>query len=259
MKPFAFLLLFVGLLMLSGFIRRMFPEDISFIIYGILGCIAGYATLYIFLKIEKKSWNDFGFSWDRYTMLRFLGGVGIGTVLIAFVLIPLVSFTALSMRYEPSIFDIKTLFIFIPILPLALMEELGFRSYAQRELADKHGVWISQIAIAIAFALYHVLSGWALSLSFSGPFVWAFIFGLTALWSGGIAMPTGIHFALNILQKLTGLKGSQGAIWKVDYPRGTTQSAMDQTDTIALMLHGTALIIFLILTYLYNRRVATRA
>ncbi|HCN82194.1 MAG TPA: hypothetical protein DIT07_01050 [Sphingobacteriaceae bacterium] len=255
MKPFAFLLLFVGLLMLSGVVRMMFSPDINFLIYGILGCAAGYLTVFVFLKIEKKSWSDFGFSWDRRTPLRFLSGVGIGVILMTVIVFSLVSLTALRIRFEPSVFDAKVLMMLLPIFPLALMEEIGFRSYAQRELNDKYGIWVSQIVIALAFALYHILNGWTIGLAFSGPFVWAFIFGLSAIRSGGIAMPTGIHFALNILQGLAGLKGSQAALFKIDYPPGTPQSAMAQADPTGVLLHMTALLIFLILTYFYNKKI----
>lgn len=254
MKPFAFILLFIGLLMLSGFVRMMFPPDINFLIYGILGCVAGYLTVFIFLRIEKKAWADFGFSWDRYTILRFLSGVGIGIILMTAIVLSLVSLTALRIRYEPGLFDAKSLLMLLPIFPLALMEEIGFRSYPQRKLNDEYGLWVSQIVVAVVFALYHILNGWTVGVAFSGPFVWAFIFGLAAIRSGGIAMPTGIHFALNILQSLAGLKGNQAFLFKIDYPPGTVQSVMAKTDTVGFLLHGVALIVFLVLTYYYSKR-----
>jgi membrane protease YdiL (CAAX protease family) len=255
MKSFAFLLLFIGLLMLSGLLRMFFPADYNYLVYGILGCLAGYLTVFVFLRIDKKSWSDFGFSWDRYTILRFLAGIGIGIILMAVVITSLVSLTALRIRFEPGVFHTKELLMLLQVFPLALMEEIGFRSYPQRELNNKYGVWVSQLAIAVAFALYHILNGWTVGLAFTGPFVWAFIFGLSALWSGGIAMPTGIHFALNILQTIVGMKGTQAALWRLDYPPGTAQSVIAKTDTAGFLLHGAVLIVFLIATYFYNNKV----
>jgi len=38
----------------------------------------------------------------------------------------------------------------------------------------------------------------------SGPGIWALVFGLGAAWSKGIALPTGIHVALNLSQQVVG-------------------------------------------------------
>ena len=57
------------------------------------------------------------------------------------------------------------------------------------------------------FALYHILQGWGFQIAFLGPGIWAFVFGMAAVWSKGIALPTGIHVALNLIQQLIGLKG----------------------------------------------------
>ena len=36
----------------------------------------------------------------------------------------------------------------------------------------------------------------------SGPGIWALVFGLGAAWSKGIALPTDIHEALNLSQRV---------------------------------------------------------
>ncbi len=259
MKPLLFLVVFVSLLMLSGFVRMMFPADVNFLIYGLLGCGSAYLTVFLFLKIERKSWSAFGFAWDRLTLWRFLLGTGIGLLLMGAIIFPLVLFTALEIRFQPDNFEVKSLLAILSILPLALMEEIGFRSYPQIVLNDKYGVWISQFLMATVFALYHILNGWSLTLSFTGPFIWAFAFGLSAIWSGGTSMPTGIHFGLNLVQSLLGLKAVGTAVWKLDYPSGTPISIMGKTNTVALYLHGIALVFFLVLTYLYYRSAVTKA
>ena len=239
--------------MLSGFVRMMFPADFNSLIYGLLGCGSAYLTVFLFLRIEGKSWSALGFAWDRLTLWRFLLGIVIGLLLMGAIVFPLVLLTALEIRFQPDNFEVKTLLAILPILPLALMEEIGFRSYPQVVLNDKYGIWVSQFLMATVFALYHILNGWSLTLSFAGPFVWAFAFGLSAIWSGGISMPTGIHFSLNLAQSLFGLKAVGIAIWKLEYPLGTPISITSQTDAVALYLHGIALVFFLVLTYLYYK------
>jgi len=135
-----------------------------------------------------------------------------GLAIFAIILFVLLHFSELTIRYYPQSSATDYLFLYLPILPLALMEEIGFRSYPQQKLYQAYGPWISQLVIAVAFGAYHVLNGWSLLSSFAGPFVWAFVFGLAAIWSRGIAVPTGIHFALNVLQTVTGMKENKGAV-----------------------------------------------
>ena len=77
---------------------------------------------------------------------------------------------------------------------------------------------------------------------------------MSAIWSGGIAKPAGIHFSLNIAQNLLGLKGVDTGIWRLDYPADTPIPITRKTDSVALYLHFIALLFFLGLTYLYYKR-----
>ena len=107
-------------------------------------------------------------------------GIGIGLLLMLAIVVPLVLLTSLEIWYQRKNFGLKSLFALLPILPLALMEETGFRSYPQIVLNDKYGVWGSQFVMAAIFALYHILNGWSVSLSFSGPFYMIICFWLVS-------------------------------------------------------------------------------
>jgi len=50
--------------------------------------------------------------------------------------------------------------------------------------------------------------GWNTMVAFLGPGLWGLVFGLGAFWSKGIALPTGIHVALNLSQHIVGMKGA---------------------------------------------------
>jgi membrane protease YdiL (CAAX protease family) len=253
-KSILFMLAFMAPLIVSGIIRNMFPEVYNMLIYGVLGTCGGLLIAWIFLKAENNSFASIGLIWERKTLLRFVFGFLIGSVIFALILSALLYFSELTIQYHPDAFNLQFLFIYLPILPLALMEEIGFRSYPQIRIKDAYGIWVSQFVIAIAFGSYHILNGWSVYSSFTGPFVWAFVFGLAALWSRGIAMPTGIHFALNVLQNIVGLKGNKGAIWKLDYLTGTPKELIEQTAKIGLLLHATVLVGALIFTVWYAKR-----
>ncbi len=116
------------------------------------------------------------------------------------------------------------------------------------------GIWSAQVIIAMAFAVYHVLNGWGVFIAFTGTFVWAFVFGLSALWSKGIAMPTGIHIALNAMQNLAGMKNNGAELFKLAYKEQQTKEVVATADYTGIGLHITILIIALLLTEYYRRK-----
>jgi membrane protease YdiL (CAAX protease family) len=253
-KSLLFICLFMALLAVGALLQMMLPIINNKLMYGILGTIGALIAVWIFLKAEKQPYNSVNLVWERKTLLRFLYGLIIGTVIFIIVVLPLFAFSNLTIKFDTSGFHCSSLMLYVTLVPLALMEEIGFRSYPQVRLHKTFGVWTSQIVVAIAFGIYHVLNGWGLYGSFTGPFVWAFVFGLAAIWSRGIAMPTGIHLALNILQNLAGLKGGKDAILKLDYPTGTPQAIMDKTGHIGLAMQIVVLVAALIVTWWYAKK-----
>ena len=144
---------------------------------------------------------------------------------------------------------------YLSVIPLALMEEIAFRSYPFIKLEKAFGLRIAQIIVAIAFAIYHIVTGWNTQLAFIGPGIWAFVFGLAAIHSGGIAVPTGIHVALNSVQSLVGLKtGNYTSLWIIDFKPGTPEMLMSKADTIGIILQITVLLAAIILTEIYIRK-----
>lgn len=245
----------IGLLFLaSSQMQPLLPSKWYKLTYGIAGTCCALLTTWLFLKIQKGSCKAIGLGWQRRTFIRFLKGVAIGTVLFTVMLFVLVSFSALQFQRNPVPFNIGAFAItFLTLIPLALMEELAFRSYSFVTLNKDCGLWITQILTAIAFALYHVAGGQSVSSSFLGPGIWAFVFGLAAVWSGGIAMPLGIHFTINVLQVLAGMKGSINGFWTLSYPEGTTQTMIARTDTVGVVIHIALLAVAFVLTYKAER------
>jgi membrane protease YdiL (CAAX protease family) len=249
-KSLLFIAFFLFLIMSSGLLGSAFPYPYNRLCYGLCGIAIGYLTIWLAMRVDGKPLSSIGMKWEKQTLPRFFLGMFIGLVIFMLMMVTLLSFTPIRLTYNPSFFTLSCFFIYLPVFPLAFAEELCFRSYPQVKLNNAFGTWVSQVVIAVLFGAYHVLMGWSVYAAFTGPFVWAFVFGLAALKYGGIAAPTGIHFGINILQGFVGFK-SNTALLKSSYTPGTSKAVMDGANRLGLQMHVVLLICALILTALY--------
>lgn len=135
------------------------------------------------------------------------------------------------------------------------MEEIAFRAYPFLKLNRVFGLRITQFIVALVFAFYHIIQGWDIQIAFLGPAIWALVFGLAAIWSNGIALPTGIHVALNLIQQLTGIKsGAYASIWVLEHEENAPAEAIALADTVGLATQILVLISALFLTEYYLRK-----
>jgi uncharacterized protein len=232
-----FWLIFTAILYFSSsFLLHLFAGKTERLAFGVIGSIVAYLVIWGFLKIDKSTLGEIGLVLESGTIIRFFKGILIGTVIFFITLLLLKNFTELQFKHNPNGIDSTTMLGYLIFFPLALMEELAFRSYPFVKLNKSHGLWITQVIVAIAFALMHLVYGWSVYSAFSGPFVWAFVFGIAAIWSGGIAMPLGIHLAINILQPMTGMKGEEHSLWILDYKAGTPEDLIARTDIVEIII-----------------------
>jgi uncharacterized protein len=251
-----FWLIFTAILYLSSsLLLHLFTGKTERFAFGVIGSIVGYLVIWGFLKIDKSTFREIGLVWESRTFTRFFKGILIGTVIFLISLLLLKNFTELQFQHNPRGIDSTTMLGYLIFFPLALMEELAFRSYPFIKLNKRYGIWVAQFFVATAFALYHIVYGWSVYNAFSGPFVWAFVFGIAAVWSGGIAMPLGIHFAVNILQPLTGMKGEEHSLWILDYKAGTPEKLIAHTGSVLLFIQILIFAGAVIFTAIYLRRV----
>ena len=90
---------------------------------------------------------------------------------------------------------------------------------------------------------------------------WAFVFGLGAIVSRGIALPTGIHVALNIGQQVFGMQGeNSNAIWILKQPKGSSAEAIARTDQVGLIAQILVLVLAIMATeyYIRSKRITIR-
>lgn len=167
----------------------------------------------------------------------------------------LIGFTDLQLqRSTNNVQPLTWLMYLIVIIPLAWMGELAFRSYTLLKLNTAYGLWWAQLISAVAFALYHVVYGWSWQVSFLGPFVWAFVFGFAAVASRGIALPTGIHAALNFLQLITGMKVDKVSLWTLELKQNHSANAQAKLDATGVILQILILIAAVLCTWWFLRK-----
>jgi len=249
---FAFILL---LFLVGSMLPKLFPDSWERFIYGISGTGAAVLLTGIFLKNEQSLFRSIGLVWEQKTLPRFFSGLLYGTLIMGFIISSLLIFTELELKRNQEGISIWQMLFYLSVIPLALMEEIAFRSYPFIKLEKAFSARLTQIIVAIAFALYHVVAGWNIQLAFLGPGIWAFVFGLAAMRSGGAAVPTGIHVALNSLQPLMGLKaGSYASLWMLDFKPGTTEAMKAKADTIGFVLQIIIFLTAIILTEIYIRK-----
>lgn len=253
LKSILFWMLFLVFLFLSGTqITALFPVSWHKFTYGISGTLSAFFATWIFLKIEKKTFADYELVWQRDTLFKFLKGIVLGTAIFFVIIVILVSFTELHIERNPNPWDPWSAFWFLAIIPLALMEEIVFRAYPFIKLNRVFGLRITQIIVSMAFALYHIINGWNVQIAFLGPATWAFVFGLSAIWSNGIAVPTGIHVALNLIQELLGMRENEGSIWlfkrSEDIP-----ATVNSSETVGIIIQVLVLLSAVVATELYLR------
>ena len=254
-RSLAFWILFDTLLYALGKVAAMIPLEWLRLCYAILGVLDALLLIWIFLRNEKKSFKNIGLSWDKYTLLKFLLGLFIGTVIMTLFIFVLTGFTSLQLKKNSNTIEpLSWIMYLLVIIPLAWMEELVFRSYSFLKLNTAYGLWWAQFISAIAFALYHVASGWSWQVAFLGPFVWAFVFGLAAMASRGIALPTGIHTALNFLQIITGMKADKLSLWTWELKQNNSGNAQAKADMVGILIQIFILITAVLCTWLFLKR-----
>jgi len=224
--------------------------------YGLGGIVVTFFAItitYVALKIDNKSFRDINFCWESKTPIRFLTGFFIGFLIAMLMLVIMISFTDLKLvNNKDSNIPIALLWL-LGFFPLAFMEEIIFRGYAFIKINKTVGLWPAQILLAILFAWYHDYTGTSFLNQLIGPGIWALIFGIAAVWSKGLAFPTGLHMALNVVLALVGQKDERHAIWNIEYTTEITQSLKSQTETVGIILQIILLIIAVVLTEHFTR------
>ncbi len=218
---------------------------------AILVFLCSIYLIRILLKSEKRTFTDIGLEWDKGTLYRFLLGILVGTAIFTVVLLVLVTLTGFELKRSANDVNWQAwLASLLVIIPFAYLEELAFRSYTLLKLDKAYGLFWAQFLTAISFALCHVAGGWSWQMAFLGPGAWAFVFGLAAIMSRGIALPTGIHAALNFLQVLVGMKPGKASFWRLESKPNIPDASM-LANSVGIGIQISIVMVGIIATFLF--------
>jgi membrane protease YdiL (CAAX protease family) len=225
---------------------------------GVFGAASAFFVTWLFVRKEKRSFRDIGLVWERNTLFRLAGGIAVGTVVFLLMVFFLLNAGELSLLKNEQGPGVGSIIPYLSIIPFVLMEEVAFRAYPLLTLNIALKLRVAQLIVAIAFAAYHLPGGGGIYAALAGPFIWAFVFGLAAVWSGGIAVPRGIHLALNVLQGLFGMKGGLVGIWRLDRKPDLSKMLMARAETVGLLAQSGVLVVAIVLMEWYIRRYRKR-
>lgn len=243
-KSVLFCAVFTGLFVVFSFAKNFIPNNFERLAHGIIGTLAAFITTALFLKFDRKPWSAIGLSIRRTTIVHFFTGVMAGIVIMGLLVTVSLYFSKVTVEVNDASSALHFLLVTFPLIPLAFMEELGFRAYPLEILKDKIGIRLSIIITSLLFALYHIANGWTIASSLYGPAVWGLIFGLAAVYSKGIAMPTGIHYAANLTTSAFGAANNTVSIWVIKQ-NSKTATEHGETDWVTI-LAALALLVFAI-------------
>ncbi len=215
-RTLLFLLCYFAALWLAAIPKGMVPPAYADLTWGAIASVILVALTRAFLKREGRTWHEIGLAPDGGSVVHMLMGVGIGIAVYAATL------TLISLVVGPLRVVAETAPSFgtllrtaAGVLALSCMEELGFRGYVLRTLIPAVGHWPAQVFVAIAFGLSHLLFGWSWQTVMMGVIPSALLFGAAARASDGLAMPIGVHAAVNFAMWVVGEKDSAG-FWTLD-------------------------------------------
>ena len=156
------------------------------------------ATLLVGRLLDRHSWSRLGWRSPRRIPWRFLSGVGLGVGLAAMaVLLAVVANRATVHLSTGGNSWYVALPIGVGLLTAALAEELMFRGYPLRRLADATGPGTAIIFLAVAFSAAHLANPDVDLLSTLNIALAAVWLGVAFFSNGGMPLAWGLHFGWN--------------------------------------------------------------
>ena len=203
-----------GYAVIAGHYRYALPDVMSpwflpvFATLLVIGFVA--ATWFVGVRLARYRWPELGWrpkgGQQRGILRAFIRGGAVGALAagLAMTLTLVPGGARLSIIHQWSAYLSAAIPLILGLLGAALFEELVFRGFPIRRLADALGAWPAILILAAAFALAHLpndnaspfgilnigLAGVWLSIAFFSP--------------GGMALGWGLHFGWNLGLALLG-------------------------------------------------------
>lgn len=142
-------------------------------------------------------------------------------------------------------------------LATSCMEEIGFRGYALRRLAQSVGIWPALAITTVAFGLSHLLYGWDMQSIALGVLPGGLVWGMSAIATRGLAVPIGMHAAWNFASWAAGNRAETGLLRMI-----VTDDALESSravGTVSYLVISGVLTAFFWLVQRRNARLAAAA
>jgi uncharacterized protein len=174
------------------------------------------------LRLEGATLRVLGLAPSRQRICELVTGFAIGAALFVSLALVRASSVGAVWTFAGGDASMSALAGLAVALLLLLPEELIFRGYAFRRLIDALGAGPAIGISAVLFGLYHVAGSgmWGVGamFQFAMPALGGLVFGWTAVRSGGLSLPIGLHLGGNWVQaSVLSFAGSSGsgprALW----------------------------------------------
>ena len=165
--------------------------------YELIGC--GVATVVVGRLLDKHSWEQLGWRTDGRLGRRLARGVGIGALMaalavgLAFVL----DDATVHVTHDWSRWPAIALPLVIGLVCAALAEELLFRGYPLRRLAEAVGPAPAVAVLAVLFGLAHAANPSATVFSTVNVALAAVWLSFAFFSTGAMALAWGLHLGWN--------------------------------------------------------------
>lgn len=213
-KQFGLVIVWIAFFLLVGFagsfvLVRLIPKDTHSnwehaAQAVVLAVSFGFATWLVGVRFGKQSWDHWGWHTEGGLIGRIVRGIGLGGVMAAVAIGLSFVGSRATFRIQPEWsrwLEAAAPFAVL-LLAAALFEELVFRGYPLRRLADAVGSWAATAVLAVGFGIAHLwnpnvtlfstvniaLAAVWLSFAFFSPGGMGYAWGLHFGWNAGLAL-----------------------------------------------------------------------
>ncbi len=157
----------------------------------------GLATVVVGRWLNRYSWSEMG--WRTLAFSRVFVGAGLGALMAAVAIGLAVVLDGARVHFtgDWSLWPRVALPLILGLVCAALGEELGFRGYPLRRLANAVGVLPAMLVLALMFGLAHAKNPSATVFSTVNVALAAIWLSLAFFSSGGMPLAWGAHFGWN--------------------------------------------------------------
>lgn len=192
--------------------------------YELIG-VATATVVVVGRLIDKHTWDQLGWRTDGRLALRLARGVGLGALMAALAvgLAFALDDATVRLTHDWSRWPAIAVPLVIGLVFAALAEELLFRGYPLRRLADAVGPAPAMAVLAVLFGLAHAKNPSATVFSTVNVALAAVWLSFAFFSTGGMALAWGLHFGWNAGLALlfdAPVSGLTFAVPGVDYAPG---------------------------------------